>query len=198
VMFNESDRKDRCLNKYLSFSAAPGKEYVEVTKRMSESAFSGRLRSLKPGDRVLLKGPLGNCVFDERYRKISFLIGGIGITPVISILEYVAQRGLDNDIVLLYSNRTEEEIAFRKELDRIAALSGNIKVKYIVTDCEPRDRSCSMGRIDGPAVEKAVQDIRERVVFVFGPPGMVDAIKKICLEMGVPSGNLKTENFVGY
>ncbi|MDD4013636.1 MAG: xylene monooxygenase, partial [Candidatus Omnitrophica bacterium] len=42
VMFNESDRKDRCLNKYLSFSAAPGKEYVEVTKRMSESAFSGR------------------------------------------------------------------------------------------------------------------------------------------------------------
>ena len=88
------DPGNKDLNKYLSFSSSPTKEYIEFTKRLSSSAFSEKLRSLKINVQVLLKAPLGSCVFKEEYRKIAFLIGGIGITPVISILEYIVERGL--------------------------------------------------------------------------------------------------------
>ena len=50
VIFDPGERKNRDLNKYLSFSSAPERDYVEVTKRLSDSEFSRRLRSLRPGD----------------------------------------------------------------------------------------------------------------------------------------------------
>ena len=43
LVFDTADRKNRQLNKYLSFSSSPTKDYIEVTKRLSGSEFSGRL-----------------------------------------------------------------------------------------------------------------------------------------------------------
>ena len=82
------------MNKYLSFSSSPTNDYIEVTKRLSDSVFSQKLKALKPSDEVLLKGPSGNCVLKEEYKKIGFLIGGIGITPVISMIEYIVDKKL--------------------------------------------------------------------------------------------------------
>ena len=73
VILDETDRNNRDLNKYLSFSAAPGRTYFEVTKRLSDSHFSQRMRALKTGERVFFKLPLGNCALDATYKKIGFL-----------------------------------------------------------------------------------------------------------------------------
>jgi len=198
VIFDTDNLSNSELNKYLSFSCAPGKGYIEVTKRLSESLFSQRLRGLKMQDEVYLKAPLGNCVFKEEYKKIAFLIGGIGITPVISILEYIAGGKLDTDACLVYSNRNEDEIAFRKELDGLAALDKFIKIRYVVTECQPKDRVCIFGRIDQDLIKKNVYDITGRTVFIFGPPKMVEAMQGLCLEMGCTKENLRVENFLGY
>jgi len=198
LIFDPANRADKDLNKYLSFSSAPGREYIEVTKRLSESNFSRRLKGLKSGDEVLIEAPLGNCVFREEYKKIAFLIGGIGITPVISIIEYIAVRKIATDTGLIYSNRTEEEIAFKKELDSWQSGSANIRVVYTVTDCPPRDSRCLYGRIDKDLVTAQLSDIRERVVFIFGPPAMVEAMQQLCLEAGCDRERIKSESFIGY
>jgi glycine betaine catabolism B len=198
VIFDETNRSNKDLNKYLSFSCAPGKSYIEVTKRRSGSAFSGKLWGMKKGDPVLLKGPLGNCVLNEAYKKMAFLTGGIGITPVISMLETIMEKKLATDVWLLYSNRTEKDIAFRGELDAWAAQNNNIKIAYTVVECAPSDQICFLGMIDANFVVKKVQDCSERVFFTFGPPGMVNAMKGICSEIGCSTGSVKTENFTGY
>lgn len=198
VIFDAVDRKNRDLNKYLSFSSSPTKDYVEVTKRLSESAFSGKLKGLKAGDSVILKGPLGNCAYDPKHDKMAFLIGGIGITPVISIIEYVVEKKLPASIVLFYSNRTPEEIAFKRELDAWRAAACNVKVIYTVTDCPPKDNTCEFGYIDKNAVAANIPDIKERMTFIFGPPGMVDAMKKVCADLGLDADKVKTESFAGY
>ena len=198
LIFDEQNRDNEGLNKYLSFSASPAKEYIEVTKRISGSSFSQRLKGLNKGDRVLLKAPMGNCVFKGEYRRIGFLIGGIGITPVISIVEYIAEKKINTDTVLLYSNRTEEEIAFRKELDGWQQNNVNIKVFYTVTDCQPKDNRCIAGRISKELVREKVSDLGKRMMFVFGPPKMVEAMKAVCLESGCGQDNIRTESFIGY
>jgi ferredoxin-NADP reductase len=198
VIFDEVNRKNRNLNKYLSFSSSPTKDYVEVTKRLSESAFSGKLKGLEPGDIVLLRSPLGNCAFDPGSKKTAFLIGGIGITPVISIIEYIVEKKLDTSLVLFYSNRTPEEIAFKDELDTWRAAACNVKVIYTVTDCPPKEKSCEFGFIDKNAVAVNIPDVKERMMFIFGPPGMVDAMKKVCAELGLSPEKVKTESFAGY
>lgn len=198
VIFDEEDKNNRDLNKYLSFSSSPAKHYIEVTKRLSQSQFSEKLRSLNPGDKVLFKAPLGNCVFKEEYEKIAFLIGGIGITPVISMCEYVVDKDLNTDIVIVYSNRTEDDIAFKAELDNWQAQYKNIKVIYTVTDCQPKDATCISGKIDKDLLSCKVCDWQNRICFIFGPPKMVEAIKETAIEAGVSPENIKTESFVGY
>ncbi len=192
------DPANKDLNKYLSFSSSPTKEYIEFTKRLSSSLFSERLKSLKENDEVMLKAPLGTCVFKEEYRKIAFLIGGIGITPVISILEYIVEKRLATDALLFYSNRTDEDIAFRRELDFWQSVAKNIRAFYLVTECEPQDKKCLFGRINKELLIKEAGDFSERVFFIFGPPKMVEAMHKLSLDIGCKEENIKTEKFIGY
>ena len=197
-IFDEADRADRELNKYLSISCSPTKDYIEVTKRISESKFSQRLIALKPGDEVLVKIPMGECVFREKDKRIGFLIGGIGITPVISILEYIIDKKLDTDVHLAYSNRTEEDIAFKKELDHWQSINKNIKVDYTVTDRRPKDKKCFFGFISKDFLRKKARDLSDRILFIYGPPKMVDAMRDLSIQLDCKKENIKTERFVGY
>lgn len=198
IILDESNRSNKDLNKYLSFSSSPGKNYIELTKRLSQSDFSIRLNNLKINDEVMLKAPLGGCVFEEKYKKITFLIGGIGITPVISIIEYIVEKKLDTQVKLFYSNRTEEEIAYKRELDNWQTNNKNIKVYYTITDCQPKDKTCSYGFINKEFLMENLCDLEQSMIFIFGPPKMVDVMSALSLEMGCAKESIKTEKFVGY
>lgn len=198
LIFDEAHPDNRELNKYLSFSSSPAREYIEVTKRLSASAFSLRLRGLRIGEEVCLKAPMGSCVFHDTDRKIAFLIGGIGITPVISIIEHIVDRRLDTDVLLMYSNRTDEEIAFRQEIERWQSMRSNIKSCYTLTDCQPKDDRCIFGCIDRRILQEYIQDAPERLFYIFGPPRMVEEMHGLCLEIGCDKAQVKTESFIGY
>ena len=198
VIFDESNDNNKELNKYLSFSSSPLKDYIEVTKRLSQSAFSQRLRALERDDQISMQGAFGRCTFSDNDKKITFLIGGIGITPAISILEYIQDKNLSTDALLFYSNRTEEEIAFKEELNQWQAKNPNLKALYTVTDFQPKDKNCLFGRIDKELVSRNIKDISERMFFIFGPPKMVEAMKALCQAVGAKEEFIKTESFLGY
>jgi len=198
LIFDPERQNNKELNKYLSFSSSPDREYIEVTKRLSDSIFSKRLGSLQIKDKVLANAPLGSCIFEDKFKEISFLIGGIGITPVISIIEYIVARDLQTDVVLIYSNRTEEEIAFKYELDLWQAENKNIRIFYTVTECQPKDKRCIYGRIDKKLLMECMKDCSRRIFFIFGPPKMVEAMSVLCRDIGCPGENVRTEKFIGY
>jgi len=198
IIFDKDNYENKKLNKYLSFSSSPTKKYIEVTKKLTESSFSQKLKDLKTEDSVLIKAPLGNCIFNDEYIKIGFLIGGIGITPVISIMEYIVDKRLNTDAVLLYSNRTRKDIAFKKELDYWQTICKNIKVIYTITDSESKEGGYIFGRINKDLVSDKLKDYHQRIFFIFGPPHMVEAMKNICIEIGCRRENIKTEIFIGY
>ncbi len=198
IFFDEKDRANKQLNKYLSFSCRPGKAYLEVTKRLSASAFSSRLLALKKGDSILFKGPMGHCVLDQSSQKAAFLIGGIGITPVISILEHVADKKIKVDARLLYSNMTDEDMAFKEHLDAWAKDNENIKVVYTVVNRVANNCPCFVGMITKDFVISQVPDYQDRAFYLFGPPAMVNAMKAICQEIGCAMSKVKAENFLGY
>jgi len=198
VRFDQENKDNRQLNKYLSFSSSPHQAYFEVTKRLSSSEFSQRLNSFKKNDLGSFTGPLGNCIFKDEYKKICFLIGGIGITPVMSILGYIAEQNLTTDVVLVYSNKTPQEIAFKTELDNFKSAKNNINIIYTLTDYQPVDPGCYYGRIDTPLLDNKLKDIKERLIFIFGPPKMVEAMRDLCLASGCAKENLRAESFIGY
>lgn len=198
IVFDDQNRNNRQLNKILSFSCPPGGETIHFTKRFSNSEFSARLWALKPGERIRIVGPTGDCVFYEDLNKIAFLTGGIGITPVVSIVGYIAERALPTDVYLLYSNRTENDIAYKDLLDNYAQKHPNIKLVYTCDYEKPTDSRISFGMINKDFVLKRIPDYQERTFFIVGPPGMVNAMVDICKSLGCPPERIKAENFAGY
>ncbi len=198
LIFDEESPDNGELNKYLSFSCSPHRGYAEVTKRLTGSRFSLRLQALGTGDKVKLLAPMGGCTLSPEYTRVGFIAGGIGITPVISMVDYLAYKGFPVEAVLFYSNRSVEETAFKRELDAWGACSGRFKVHYAVTDCRPPEGECFYGRIDRAFIEGRDPWFRERTVFIFGPPSMVAEMRELCLHMGCPAVNLKSEGFTGY
>ncbi len=198
LMFDPGRGDNRALNHLLSFSSSPTRDYVEVTKKLSESEFSRRLTELRPGDEVSFRGPMGRCVFRDDYRSIGFLIGGIGITPVISIVNHIVERQLPTDAVLFYSNRTESEIAFRAELESLQAASCGFRFLCTLTREEPSDDRCLRGRVGKDLVLREVSDPLERIFFIFGPPRMVETMQALCEEIGCPKEKVRVESFAGY
>lgn len=198
VLFDPNNKGNSQLNKYLSFSSSPMKDYIEVTKRLSESDFSKKLENLNIDDAVFFQGPMGRCVFTQEYEKIGFLVGGIGITPVISVVEYIVDKNLNTDVVLFYSNRNPEETAFKEELDFWQKKKNNIKVIYIITDCAIQDSECIYGNINKDIVTEKAGDIKERSFFIFGPPKMVTAMENLCIDSGCRKEEIIIERFMGY
>jgi len=198
LFFDTADKNNAGVNKYLSFSCAPGHDYIEVTKRLSDSEFSQRLKSLQKGDEVGLSRPLGNCIFKDDYKKIVFLTGGIGITPAISIIEYIIGKNIDTDIVLLYANRNEDEIAFKLELDAWQKNSKKLKICYTVSCKSSPDSVCREGNIDAVFCRGNLVDLCERKVFIYGPPAMVAAMQDLALQLDCKKENVLIENFTGY
>lgn len=198
IIFNPENTEDREFNKYLSFSCAPGKDYIEVTKRISRSSFSGCLLKLKKGDMVRLQGPFGRCVLKKEYRKVGFLIGGIGITPVVSMWEYIAARDPGVPVTLVYSNRNDKEIAFARELNSWKGINRDSKIVYVVTDSSSGNRDAVYGRINKDLIRVSMPDFAEREIFIFGPPAMVSSMAGMCGEIGCAGNKIHEEGFQGY
>jgi glycine betaine catabolism B len=184
---------------YLSFSNSPTeKGYIEFTKKISPSVFSQAFDALKPGDMINIQYPMGKFVLDQTVKKIAFISGGIGITPIRSVIKFAVDLKLDIDIVLLYSNRTIKDIAFLKDFEELQKVYNKLKVVHVL--CErPENFNCVNGVINADIIKDQVRDYAERKFYLCGPPPMVEAMKKILSqELKLPEAQIITENFQGY
>lgn len=185
--------------KHFSFSNSPTEtEYIEFTKKLTSSEYSQALDRLEAGGWAKLKMPLGSFTYDGKYRKIAFLSGGIGITPIRSICKYVVDKRLDSDMVLLYGNRTADDIVFKEDFEEMQTNWPKLKVVQTLSDPGPGWRG-RQGHISSRMIKEEIPDFMERKFYICGPPGMVGAMKEILLnELKIGSEHIITENFTGY
>ena len=129
-----------------------------------------------------------------------FLIGGIGITPVFSIIKDATERNAPHSLYLYYSNRRPEDAAFLEELKDLEIK--NHRFIFVPTMTEPEKSAApwagEMGVIDSSMIERYLEDIRAPIYYLSGPPGMVGAMRKLLMESGVDEDNIRTEEFSGY
>ena len=187
------------FTKYLSISSSPTeKDYIEFTKKLTQSSFSSLLNRLKVGDSVKINYPFGDFVLRKDTKKIAFLSGGIGITPIRSICKYAVDTKLDVDLVLLYGNRSLNDIAFKEDFDIMQKEFPRLKVVHVLCEKKP-DFKCREGQIDMNIIREEIPDYRERKFYLCGPPGMVTSMQDILVEqLAVKKEDIITESFRGY
>jgi len=185
--------------RYLSFSSSPTeKGYIEFTKKLTESDFSRLLNLLKPGDALKVAYPQGKFTLEGSGPKIAFLSGGIGITPIRSMCRYAVDRNLGIDIILLYANHSIKDIVFKEDFDQMQKQYSSLRVSHVLSE-PAAGFQCIAGHINAQVIKNQIQDYLQRKFYLCGPPGMVEAMKKILeSELKISQENIVTENFQGY
>ena len=186
------------LSKHFSFSSSPTeKTHIEFTKKLSDSNFSAALKALKKGDWARIDAPYGKFTLEGEHKQIGLLGGGIGITPFIGMCKYCTDMRLDTKITLLYGNRTESDIAFRKELEAMQEQNDNMKVVFTLNEADSGWKGAT-GFITADMIKKEMPDYKETMFYTCGPPAMVEIMAKLIKQLGLPKTQLNREYFTGY
>ncbi len=187
------------LKRYLSISSSPTeKGYLEFTKKITGSDFSKTLDQLKSGDSVGVQYPFGKFVLDDPAQRIAFISGGIGITPIRSIVKYAVDKNLGTDMVLIYANRSLKDIVFKEDFDAMQKFYPKLKVSHVLFEAAPGFK-CIPGLINAQVIKNEVSDYPQRRFYLCGPPQMVEAMETILTEeLQLTKENFVTENFKGY
>ena len=169
-----------------SLSAAPDGRSLRITiKDLGD--FTRRAATISLGTRVVAEGPFG--VFTDSVRRRSKVVligGGIGITPIRSLLEE-----MDGDLAVVYRVISDDDVIFGEELRELATRKG--AALHVVAG----DHATPEGRqlLSPDHLQALVPDIAEREVYVCGPPAMADATRRSVRNANVPSRYIHTERF---
>ncbi|MDB5259847.1 MAG: putative oxidoreductase FAD/NAD(P)-binding [Candidatus Nomurabacteria bacterium] len=180
-----------------SILTAPHEDDIAFATRMRDTAFK---RNLKNRDEVEMEldGPIGSFVLHQNTeRKAVFLIGGIGITPVYSIIQDASHNNLPHKLTLFYSNRKKKDAALFKELEICQKSYPNFTFVPTFTE-EEESWNGEKGYMDEDMIKRHVPDINNVVWYISGPQAMVGAMRKLLNDMKVSEDDIKTEEFSGY
>lgn len=158
--------------------------------------FTGKIPEVKPGTRAYIDGPYGAFTPDKT-RSDGFVLvaGGIGITPMMSILRTLAHRRDRRPLVLLHAADEWEVLTFREEIQALRERL-DLTVAYAVEDL-PEGAPGKRGRIDRELLEEhiPVAQRASRFYFICGPPPMMESVAKDLVDLGVPHANVLFERF---
>jgi ferredoxin-NADP reductase len=129
-----------------------------------------------------------------------FLTGGIGVTPVRSIVLQAVHDNVPHRILVFYSNRRPENAAFLDELTEPQKKNPNYTFVGTMTGMEKSSREWSgeTGHITKAMLLKYIGDLTLPIYYVDGPPAMVAAMRATLGEAGVDDDDIRTEEFSGY
>jgi len=180
--------------KTFSHASAPSDEWLEMATRQTGSPFKRALAGLRSGDKVTLMGPGGRLRLPgEQPRTLAFLVGGVGITPVRSMLrKAIASGETFTDTVVFYGDRDERCMTYLPELQAMA--DAGIRVVPVLEQ-PPSTWTGATGFITAELIARHVDLSDGRPVVVTGPPVMVDAMSEVLDTLEVAQDRRVVERF---
>ncbi len=168
------------------FSLAGSADRARI--RFSASAvgdFTRGLGQVRPGSRAWIEGPFGAFVpASDPARSLLMIAGGIGVTPFISMLRSLADQRSPQPVTLIYANRCWSEVAFRDELEQLAAVL-DLALIHVLEE-PPADWSGESGRIDRALLDRHLPDPGAPAQYLIcGPAPLMDAAESSLRDRGV-------------
>ena len=176
-----------------------GNGQIMIALRMRETAFKTALKAAPLGTKFQVSRPRGSFVLHaEATRPAVFLAGGIGITPMRSILHWAAQERLPHKLYLFYSNRHLEDAAFLEELEDLATENPCFRFIPTLTGIESPAWHYEHGPINRSLLARYLDEPKPPVFYAAGPAGMVAAMASLLHGLGVSDDDIKAEEFGDY
>ncbi|MAG60810.1 hypothetical protein CL619_03410 [archaeon] len=172
-------------------------------KEMPGGWISKLLQNVTLSTSFFLSGPFGRFIFNpEEHKDIVMLGAGSGIAPFAAFLEEIRDLKLDTKAMLVFSNKTEEDIIYRKLLNDLVSHCKNAEVHYTLTrhtkeDIEGEDIWLGKtGRIDATMLSHLCgEDLSSKDFFICGPLVFAKEMRRILEELGVDKEQVHFESY---
>jgi len=188
---------EKGARRHITVVTSPTEGVLGLATRIRDSAFKKSLVEMPEGSAVDVEQPKGSFVLPEdTSQRYAFVAGGIGITPFRSMLRYIADKGLDYDITLVYSNRDAESTAFLDELKELESVVPRCRLVLTMTDDPGWDGDTRM--LDAGVLRDMLGDLESYHFMVAGPPPMAKSVEASLLEAGLSEDQVQSDSFSGY
>ena len=176
-----------------SIASAPEDEHLALTvERLDDGEVSPYLtETLRPGDELELRGPIGGYfVWRESLGGPLLLVGGgSGVVPLRAILRHHRASASEIPARLLYSARTRADLIYHAEL-------ADYDTTLTLSREQPRGWSGRTGRIDRDLLSEAAWPPDQRpLIYLCGPTGFVEAVADALVSLGHEPSRIRAERF---
>lgn len=191
--------KEKSVKRSYTISSSPTVSgYVEIAVKREDQGIVSRFLhdDITEGDSLDVSAPMGKFTFTGKEASSVVLIGGgVGVTPLMSVVRYLTDTGWGGQIILLFVCRDMREYLFRKELEARQQRHPNLKVVVTMSREKHKSWKGPRGRLTKDLIAGSVVDIAKQRIHVCGPGPMMASVKETLDLLGVPAANVKTEAF---
>ena len=165
--------------------------YTHTIKESGD--FTNQLGKLQVGDSAIVEGPYGVYSNYGLEGPFAFIAGGVGITPLMSMIRFNSSQPKKEKIILFNCVRTQNDVIFRDELSNLEKSVDWLRIIYIFSD--EKTGTNYNGYINNEIITKELDFIELYKFFICAPPKMMYKVKKDLLKLGIQKNNIFTEEF---
>ncbi|HFQ5167399.1 TPA: MOSC N-terminal beta barrel domain-containing protein [Vibrio vulnificus] len=177
-----------------SSPSRPGRYAISVKRIDGGRVSNWLIDHLEVGDELFAQSPQGQFhIHEDKHQPLLLLSAGSGVTPMLSMLRYLADHDLVEDVVFYHQCRSVEDIPCKEELDALKSRYPGLTVKISLTQA-PIDWFGLKGRLSLSHL-KQIKAVESRQVFVCGPEGFMQKAKNLLLKKGLPESHYHQEAF---
>jgi len=199
TLINPPETDEEGNTRGFSFALAPFETDLVAASRMRDTAFKRVLKDMPIGTEIKLDGPYGDFTLHKTETTPAvFLIGGIGVTPVRSMIAQATHDKTAHKITLIHANRTPADAPFAADFGQLANSNPNFTYVPVATDTALQGWDGEQGHIDEAMLRRHVPDLNAPMYYLSGPEGMVKAMRQMLVAIDVNEDNIRTEEFTGY
>lgn len=184
---------------YSIASPPAGTQLALTVERVPDGEVSTYLTDiLAPGDMVEIRGPIGGYFIWEASQNDPLLLigGGSGIVPLMAMLRQRAGAGNHTPTRLLFSSRSQDDIIYRDELDRLARADPTLQVIHTLTRGQPPGWTGYRRRVDAAMLaEVAWPAAQHPLAYICGPTPFVEVAAAGLAGLNYEPARIKTERF---
>jgi ferredoxin-NADP reductase/DMSO/TMAO reductase YedYZ heme-binding membrane subunit len=186
------------VNRSYTIASSPTRQaYCEISVKKATFASRWLHENWQEGQRVTVSAPAGRFYFaGHEAERVVLIAGGIGITPMMSVVRSLTDRGWRGEMYLLFSVRRVADIVFKDELAYLQARFPNLHVRVTVTNDPDAAWDGARGHVTKDLLTELVPDLARGPVMLCGPDAMMTAMRALLVDLGVPDREIHQEAFI--
>ncbi len=169
-----------------------------IIRVFPDGKFSSLLESdLKVGDNLQMKVPYGVFMLrEDSDSDVIFIGGGTGMAPLLSILRYMARKGIERNVTFYFGARTRKDIFYVDEIRELGKrLPGKFRFVLALSEPEPDDEWDGETGLITDVVERLEEDLTGTEAYLAGPPPMIDTALPVLEGKGVEANKIYYDKF---